>query len=115
VLRVLSHKSPRVKCSVIVVQLKASNPIATGVDFPADPLKDRVDTVIHETPVDHVKRELTEQSPNIGVLFVEQNHVLTHFFMSVYHPRSSAKAFLASFGSTLGKTSGWTEPVSQTS
>ena len=113
-LRVLPHEGPSVKRSVVVVQLKAGNPIATSIDFPADPLENCVNTVVHETPVDHVKRESAEQPPNIGVLSVEQNHVLTHFLKSVYHPRSSAKAFLASPGSTLAKTSGWTEPVSQT-
>jgi len=112
---VLSHEGSGVKCSVVVVQLEAGNPVATGIDFPSDPLKDRIHRVVHKPPVDHVKRELTEQSPNIGVLSIEQDNVLPHFFMSVYHPRSSAKAFLASPGSTLGKTSGWTEPVSQTS
>ena len=112
---VLSHKRSGVKRSVVVVQLKAGNPVTTGIDFPADPLKNCTYRVVHETPVDHVKRELTEQSPDIWVLSIKLNNVLPHFFMSVYHPRSSAKAFLASPGSTLGKTSGWTEPVSQTS
>jgi len=65
-------KPPSVKRSVVVVQLEGGFAISTDrIDFPSNPFKNSVHTVVLKATINKLHREANKQVPDLRVLTVK--------------------------------------------
>ena len=75
------HETTGVESTVVVVQLKLTNPIAALIFLPSDTLEDSVDAIVWVTLADHRKGEMHEQLPHLWVCVVKRLALLAHLIV----------------------------------